>query len=154
MGVLHPEEAPTREPLVQRALRFGRALIVGSGATILDVSVLTTSIHLVGLAPTAARVPALLAGASFQFFGNRTFTFRAQRGKITRQARLFIASELFALLLNWSIFRFLSPRITFMPQELVSFLGTFVVFVVVAYPMRKLVIFRLPEETPEPPRAP
>ena len=91
MGVLHPEEAPTREPLAQRALRFGRALIVGSGATILDVSVLTTSIHLVGLAPTAARVPALLAGASFQFFGNRTFTFRAQRGKITRQARLFIA---------------------------------------------------------------
>lgn len=135
-----------REPTLQRLLRFGRALVVGSGATIIDVSVLTTSIHLVGLAPTVARVPALLAGASFQFFGNRTYTFRAQRGKISRQARLFVAAEVVALLLNWSAFRFLSPRITFLPQELVSFMGTFAVFVLFAYPMRKLVIFRLPDE--------
>lgn len=131
------------EPLLERALRFGRALIVGSGATLIDVSVLTTSIHLVGLAPTTARVPALLAGASFQFFGNRTFTFRAQAGKITRQARLFLFAELAALAMNYAIFRFLSPRITFVPQEVVSFLGTFLVFVGFAYPMRKLVIFRL-----------
>ncbi len=142
-----PPAAGAGEPLAQRALRFGRALVVGSGATLVDVSVLTTSIHLVGLAPTAARVPALLAGASFQFFGNRSFTFRAQRGKLTRQARLFVACEAIALLINWSLFRFLSPRITAVPQELVSFLGTFVVFVAFAYPMRKLVIFRLrPDE--------
>ena len=132
-----------REPLLERALRFGRALIVGSGATLVDVSVLTTSIHLVGLAPTVARVPALLAGASFQFFGNRSFTFRAQRGKMSRQARLFVVAELVALFLNWNIFRLLSPRITFIPQELVSFLGTFVVFVAFAYPMRKLVTPRI-----------
>jgi putative flippase GtrA len=132
--------------MLERALRFGRALIVGSGATILDVSVLTTSIHLVGLAPTVARVPALLAGASFQFFGNRSFTFRAQKGKLSRQARLFVAAELFALALNYAIFRELSPRVTIVPQELVSFLGTFLVFVGFAYPMRKLVIFRLPAE--------
>ncbi len=135
-----------REPTLQRVLRFGRALIVGSGATLIDVSVLTTSIHLVGLAPTVARVPALLAGASFQFFGNRTYTFRAQRGKLSKQARLFFAAELVALGMNWSVFSFLSPRITFLPQELVSFLGTFVVFVAFAYPMRKLVIFRVPDD--------
>src|SRR5882724_2605955 len=128
-----------KEPLLERALRFGRALIVGSGATIIDVSVLTTFIHLVGLAPTAARVPALIAGASFQFFGNRTYTFRAQRGKLSRQARLFVAAELFALFLNWNVFRLLAPRITILPPELVSFLGTFVVFVAFAYPIRKLV---------------
>jgi len=142
----NPEGREEKEPIVTRLLRFGRALVVGSGATLIDVSVLTTSIHLVGLAPTVARVPALLAGASFQFFGNRSYTFRAQRGKLSRQARLFVAAELVALLLNWSCFRFLSPRITFMPQELVSFLGTFVVFVAFAYPMRKLVIFRVPDE--------
>src|SRR5262249_45198445 len=51
------------ERLVDRMARFARALIVGSGATIIDFSVLATSIHLVGLAPTAARVPALIAGA-------------------------------------------------------------------------------------------
>lgn len=141
-------EPTSREPWIERALRFGRALVVGSGATLVDVSVLTTSIHLVGLAPAAARVPALLAGASFQFFGNRTYTFRAQRGKITRQAKLFVMAELVALLLNWCTFRFLSPRITIVPQEIVSFLGTFIVFIAFAYPMRKLVIFKLPDEPP------
>jgi putative flippase GtrA len=134
------------EPWIQRALRFGRALIVGSGATIVDFSVLTTSIHVVGLAPAAARVPALLAGASVQFFGNRTYTFRAQRGKITRQARLFLVAEVAALVMNFCIYRALVPRITFVPPEIVSFLGTFLVFVLFAYPVRKLVIFRVPDE--------
>lgn len=135
----------SREPFLQRAWRFGRALIVGSGATLVDFSVLTTTIHVIGLAPTAARVPALIAGASFQFFGNRSFTFRAQRGKMSRQARLFIVAEVVALFLNWNLFRFLAPRITFVPPEIVSFLGTFLVFVGFAYPIRKLVIFRLPD---------
>jgi hypothetical protein len=30
------------------------------------------------------------------------------------------------------------------PPELVSFFGTFVVFITFAYPMRRLVIFKLP----------
>ena len=98
-----------------------------------------------GLAPTAARVPALLAGASVQFFGNRTYTFRAQGGEITRQAKFFVVAELVALFLNWNLFRLLAPRITFVPPEIVSFLGTFLVFVGFAYPVRKLVVFRVPD---------
>jgi putative flippase GtrA len=140
---------PPREPLLPRALRFARALIVGGGATIVDVSVLTTCIRVAGLAPTSARLPALIAGASVQFFGNRTFTFRAQRGSISRQAKLFVAAELVALALNWSIFRVVAPRVTFLPPEIVSFFGTFIVFVAFAYPMRRLVIFRLSHPSPE-----
>src|SRR6266581_1307085 len=98
------------EPFLQRLFRFVRALIVGSGATIVDFSVLTTCIRLVGLAPTSARLPALLAGASVQFFGNRTYTFRAQSGRIGRQAKLFIAAETIALAMNYSLFRLLTPR--------------------------------------------
>jgi putative flippase GtrA len=135
-----------RETLLDRAWRFGRAILVGSGATLVDVSVLTTSIHVVGLAPTAARVPALLAGASFQFFGNRIFTFRAQRGKLTRQARLFVVAEVFQLFANWNIFRLLAPRITIVPPEIVSFIGSFIVFVAFAYPVRRLVIFKVPHQ--------
>jgi putative flippase GtrA len=135
-----------REPFVERALRFGRALIVGGGATLVDFSVLTTCIRVADIAPSFARIPALLAGASVQFFGNRTFTFRAQRGKLSRQARLFIAAEVFALVLNWGVFRLLTPRIDFLPPEIVSFAGTFVVFVCFAYPMRRLVIFKVPPE--------
>lgn len=135
------------ESLTVRALRFVRACIVGSGATIVDFSVLTSLIRVLGVAPSWARVPALLAGASVQFFGNRTFTFRAQRGSLSRQARLFLVFEIATLGLNWTVFHVLVPRVTVLPAEAVSLLGTFLVFIGFAYPMRKLVIFRLrPEE--------
>jgi putative flippase GtrA len=138
--------APPREPVLARALRFGRALIVGSGATVVDFSVLTTCIRVLDVAPSFARLPALLAGASVQFFGNRTFTFRAQRGSISRQAKLFVGVELVALAMNWSLYQLLLPRIHTLPPEIVSFMGTFLVFVCFAYPMRKLVIFKLPDD--------
>ena len=130
-------------------MRFARALVVGGGATLVDVSVLSTCIRLIGLAPTSARLPALLAGASVQFFGNRTYTFRAQRGSLSRQAKLFVSVEAIALVLNYAIYRIVVPHVTFAPPEIVSFFGTFVVFVGFAYPMRKLVIFKLPETDDE-----
>ncbi|HET9931773.1 MAG TPA: GtrA family protein, partial [Polyangiaceae bacterium] len=83
-----PEEA-----LLERLLRFGRALVVGSGATLTDFSIFTTCVRAFGVAPTVARVPALLAGACFQFFGNRSYTFRARAGKLSRQASLFVVAE-------------------------------------------------------------
>jgi len=128
-----------------RALRFVRALIVGSGATIVDFSLFSACIRLIGMTPTAARLPALCAGASVQFFGNRTFTFRAQAGSLPRQARLFVVAELVTLLLNFGVFSWLVPRVQGIAPELVSFAGTFVVFVTFAYPMRRLVIFKLPD---------
>jgi len=127
-----------------RALRFARALVVGSGATLVDFSLFSTCIRLVGMTPTAARLPALCAGASVQFFGNRSFTFRAQAGSLSRQARFFVAAELFTLVLNYGVFSWLVPRVHGIAPELVSFAGTFIVFVTFAYPMRKLVIFKLP----------
>jgi putative flippase GtrA len=122
-----------------------RAVIVGSGATLVDFLVLTSCIRLAGLAPVAARVPALIAGATFQFFGNRTFTFRAQAGSLSRQAKLFVVAEFATLLLNFSLFRWLVPRVTIVPPELTSLLGTCIVFLTVGYPIRRLVIFRVPE---------
>jgi putative flippase GtrA len=136
-----------RESLPTRFFRFVRALIVGSGATIVDFSVLTTCIRVVGLAPTSARLPALLAGASVQFFGNRTYTFRARAGRIGRQAKLFICAEAITLVLNYGLFRFLAARVSFAPPEIISFAGTFIVFMTFAYPVRRLVIFKVPSET-------
>ena len=132
------------ERLSDRALRFLRALIVGSGATLVDFSLFSTCIRLVGMTPTAARLPALCAGASVQFFGNRSFTFRAQAGSLSRQARFFVAAELVTLLMNYGVFSWLVPRVHGIAPELVSFAGTFIVFVTFAYPMRRLVIFKLP----------
>jgi putative flippase GtrA len=132
------------ERLSERALRFARALIVGSGATLVDFSLFSTCIRIVGMTPTAARLPALCAGASVQFFGNRSFTFRAQAGSLSRQARFFAVAELITLLLNYGVFSWLVPRVPGIAPELVSFAGTFVVFVSFAYPVRRLVIFKLP----------
>src|SRR5262249_3216011 len=131
-----------REPLLDRALRFARACIVGSGASLVDFSVLTACIRVLDIAPTSARLPALVAGASVQCFGNRTFTFRAQRGSLSRQAMLFLVFELATLALNFGVYRVIQPRITVLPPEIVSFIGTFIVFILFAYPMRKLVIFK------------
>ena len=118
---------------------------MGSGATAIDLVVLTSCIRVVGLAPVTARVPALIAGATFQFFGNRTFAFRAQNVSAARQAGLFVVGELVVLFLNFSLYSWLISRITLIAPELTSLLATFIVFVVFGYPMRKLVIFRVPE---------
>lgn len=143
-----PEPTTPAEPVFDRAWRFVRALIVGSAATLADVLVLTVCIRLLHLSPTLARLPALLVGAHVQFFGNRTFTFRAHHGQLTRQAKLFAFAESSALLANWAVFSYLAPRLqTYIPPEIASFIGTFIVFVSFSYPMRRLVIFKLtPEE--------
>ena len=121
-----------------------RALLVGSGATLVDFSLFSACVRVIGMAPTTARLPALCAGASLQFFGNRRYTFRAQAGSLSRQARFFVAGELVTLLLNYGVFSWLVPRVQGIGPELVSFAGTFLVFVTFAYPMRRLVIFKLP----------
>jgi putative flippase GtrA len=118
--------------------------VVGSGATLVDYSIFSTCIRLVGLAPTAARLPALCAGACVQFFGNRSYTFRAQSGSLSRQAKWFVAAELCALGLNWALFRLLANNVHGVAPEFISFGGTFIVFITFAYPMRRLVIFKMP----------
>jgi putative flippase GtrA len=138
------------EPLLTRAWRFGRALIVGSGATLVDFSIFATCVRALQIAPTQARLPALVAGACIQFVGNRGFTFRARAGRLSRQLKLFFVAEVVTLGLNWVAFQLLIRTIHGVPPELVSFLGTGLVFVMFAYPVRRLVIFRLPAELVRP----
>jgi putative flippase GtrA len=131
------------EAWLSRVWRFGRALIVGSGATLTDFSVFTTCVRAIDLAPTTARVPALLAGACVQFIGNRGFTFRAQAGSLSRQLGRFALAESATFGLNLWIFRALFARLHGLPPELISFMGTGIVFVAFAYPLRRFVIFRV-----------
>ena len=139
-----PSLVTDNQPISRRLLRFLRALIVGSGATLVDFSIFTTFIRLAGIAPAVARLPALCAGACIQFFGNRVYTFRAQAGSLSRQAKWFLGAELCTLVLNWSLFRLLAAHTHGVPPELLSFAGTFLVFITFAYPLRRLVIFKVP----------
>lgn len=132
------------EPRWERALRFGRALIVGGGATVADFSVFTACVRAAEIAPSAARIPALITGACCQFWGNRTYTFRARAGSWSRQAKLFVVAEAVTLGLNWSVFHVLVTHVSQVPPELLSFVGSFVTFVGFAYPVRRWVIFRVP----------
>lgn len=130
-----------------RAFRFSRALIVGGCATAADFLLLTTLVRLAGVSPAYARAPALVLGATIQFLGNRTVTFRAQRGRLSRQAKLFLLFETITLCLNWSFYQGLLRLLPQVPPELLSFAGTFLVFVSFNYPLRHRVIFKLtPQE--------
>lgn len=77
-----------------------------------------------------------------QFLGSRTFTFRAQNGVLSRQAVVFAGVELVALSLNLGLYELLVSRVHVLPPEILSFLGTFVVFICFAYPMHKVMTFR------------
>lgn len=131
------------DPVATRAARFVRALIVGACATGSDVVMFTLVHRVLHVSPEWARAPALATGALVQFVGNRVFTFRATAGDMKRHARLFFTYELGAYLANIVIFRYLVKWITIVPPEIVTFLGTFLVFVLYSYPVRRLVIFRL-----------
>lgn len=79
-----------------------RSALAGGLATAIDLLVLFACIHLLGLSPRVASVPALIAGGVANFQGNRTFAFRATSGPgvLQRQAALFVLSELVTLALN------------------------------------------------------
>ena len=138
-------EPLSEDPMKTRAARFVRALIVGAVATGSDLAVFTLCLRLLHIDPSIARAPALATGALVQFVGNRVFTFQATAGSVRRHARLFFTFELGAYLANLVIFRYLVRWITVVPPELVTFLGTFLVFALYSYPVRRMVIFRLLE---------
>lgn len=81
-----------------------RSGIAGAAATGVDLGLIAILVGVVGVSARVANVPALLAGAVVQFFGNRNFAFRAQDGALARQVPLFVLSEIVTLLLNGLLF--------------------------------------------------
>ncbi|MFO7181664.1 MAG: GtrA family protein [Pseudomonadota bacterium] len=132
-----------RESLRVRVLRYVRTLIVGSWATLADFSVLTLCTRVLATDPVVGRVPALVAGALVQFFGSRSFAFRAQSGSMSRQAKLFVLHEVIGLPLTLLVFRLLIGLIPFLPPELVGMFANTVVFVIYSYPVRRFIVFHV-----------
>jgi putative flippase GtrA len=132
------------ESLGQRLFRFVRTLIVGGWATAADFAVLTLCVRAIGMEPALARAPGLLVGGLVQFFGSRSYAFRAQAGSMSRQAKLFVLHELVGIPLNLLMFRLLLDVITFLPPEVVSLVANFAVFICYSYPVRRFIVFSLP----------
>lgn len=77
-----------------------RSLLAGGAATFADLLVLLLAIHALHLDPRVASIPALIAGGVVNFLGNRHFAFRAGSGDVRKQALLYTATEIVALVLN------------------------------------------------------
>ncbi len=134
-------------PLIQaRLLRLVRGLGVGAIASATDMATLTVLVELCGLRPTAANIPALLAGALVQFVGCRHLVFGAARGSVRRQLGGFVATELGTLVLNGLVF-YVLVTMTPVPWALARPLGTFLVYVAFSYPLWHRV-FRAPHGAP------
>ena len=128
--------APNR--FLARAYRFVRGAGVGLVATVVDLLALAILVELVGLAPTIANVPALLAGAAVQFLGCRHLVFRAGAGSLRRQLGGFVFAEAATLLMNALAFHLL-VTLTPVPYALARPIGTFLVFAGFSYPVWHLV---------------
>jgi putative flippase GtrA len=94
----------TLDPSPDRAGTFARSTLVGALATLVDLGVVALLVGALHVAPRAANLPALLAGAVVQFVGNRAFAFRATSGPLARQVALFALAEAGAFALNGVLF--------------------------------------------------
>jgi len=133
---MHSEPRPP--PLRDRLLCLIRGAGVGVAATVVDLVVLAVLVELVGLAPTVANVPALIAGAAVQFVGCRHLVFRASAGSLARQLVGFAVTEAGTLVLNGVAFHLL-VTLSPVPYALARPFGTFLVFVGFSYPLWRLV---------------
>ena len=138
------------ESFAERVFRFLRTLLVGSWATVADFAVLALCVRVLELEPSLARAPGLLVGGLVQFFGSRSYAFRAQSGSVSRQAKLFVLHELVGMPLNLLMFRLMLSAMSFAPAEAVSLLANFVVFLVYSYPVRRFIVFSIPAPAPVP----
>lgn len=77
-----------------------RSLVAGGAATLADLAVLAFCVGVLHLSPRAASIPALLAGGVVNFFGNRHFAFRAERGPVAAHVIGYTLVEVVALALN------------------------------------------------------
>lgn len=77
-----------------------RSLLAGGAATLSDLAVLTLLVSCAHWSPRDANVPALLVGGVVNFFGNRNFAFRAERGALHRHLIGYALVEVVALAFN------------------------------------------------------
>jgi putative flippase GtrA len=94
-----------------RFARFARSALAGGAATLVDLGVIAVAVGLLHATPAAANVPAALAGAVVQFFGNRHFAFRST-GPLGRQVALFAVAEAVTLFLNVALFHLVATHVS------------------------------------------
>jgi putative flippase GtrA len=124
---------PTREKFFELV----RSLLAGGAATLSDLAVLTLLVSAAHWSPRDANLPALLVGGVVNFFGNRNFAFRAERGALHKHLIGYALVEIIALALNGFLF---DAFLRIMPGAahlyfLVRLMTSNVVFLCWSYPL-------------------
>lgn len=132
-----------REPMIERFKRFMRSSLVGLVTSVVDLAIIETGIRLMKIDPAVAKAVALAVCTLIQFFGNRSFAFRAQKGRLGRQMAWFIGCETIAAGLMCLVFR---QMVRHMPLEIANALSIGVVYFGFSYPLWKRVFTVLPED--------
>ena len=129
----------SREGWRSRLMCFGRTLIVGFGANVVDFALLAACVRLLHIEALPSRFIALVLSGVLTFIGSRRFVFRVQGGNVPAQAGRFVAAELAGLVLNLVSFRVCALCAPLAAPEIVSFFANALVFIGFSYPMRRLV---------------
>lgn len=135
-------------PLRERALRFGRSLVVGSWGSALDLAAVALSMRLLHFDAAWARAVGLCVGGVALFFGSRSFAFRAQAYSALPQAKRFVVSELIGFPLNMLTFQLALRLFPGVAAEVSSMLANFALFLAYYYPVRSRIVFRSSSSLP------
>ncbi len=127
-------------PLLKRAQTLLRSLLVGAGATLLDLAILAVLVTGVGIAPKVASLPALSVGILWQFIGNKWFAFGDRSNRWAKQGALFLVVEALGFVANLLLFNFAITHLAW-PYLLVRVMVTSLVYFALCYPLWTL-IFR------------
>ncbi len=98
--------------LVALAIQFVQFALIGAAGFVVDVVVLETMLHLVGLDLYSGRVISYLAAATFTWGGNRALTFRKTKTERRRSEWLrFLFANMPGGVVNYGVYTILVSRI-------------------------------------------
>jgi putative flippase GtrA len=118
-----------------------RAVVVGVGATLVDLGALWLLVNIFGWPPVAANVPALFVGVAAQFVGCKLFAFENRSPRLVQQGGQFALVEAGALVLNALLFH-LFVTATTMPYPAARLLGSALVYFCYSYPLWRRIFER------------
>jgi putative flippase GtrA len=136
-----PRVAQCESSLRTRLLCFGRTMIVGFWANLLDFALLALCLRWLHIEALSSRLIALLVSGVLTFIASRSFAFRAQGGNAPQQAGRFLMAELAAVPLNLLSFHLCAAFAPLAGAEVVSFVANGFVFIAFSYPVRRLLVF-------------
>ncbi|MEO8877846.1 MAG: GtrA family protein [Polyangiaceae bacterium] len=143
-------EKITRFVTPDRVLEIVRSLLAGGAATLADLAVLTSLVSLLHWSPRDANLPALIIGGVVNFFGNRSFAFRAASGSLQKHVVGYVLVEVVALALNgilYDVFLRAVPGAAHL-YWLVRLATSNVVFLCWSYPLWRRVFRVEPQPAP------